>query len=174
MAKEKSKSIFKYILGLLGLWFIWPNLYGLTLFSILMATHQIQYAGIASTPRLPLTRAFLFEYTPTSLLHFAPFAGLTSGIFVVIDPNKSAIRSDVLTHELRHVWQFALYGPLKVYSSWNQLHGLMDYSYWEIYLSNPWERDAFNFAGAKSQSRYNELIDQHAPKLAKLKFRQHS
>jgi hypothetical protein len=100
-----------------------------------------------------------------------PSAGLNNGIFIAFDSIKVTHRPGVLTHELRHTWQRALGGPLQIlaYSGWNHLAQAMGYSSWEAYLSNPFERDAYNFSG--ELTKYNELIDEHAPKLSNLKFK---
>ena len=150
------------------LWLVLPQIYSFCLFSTLIATHQIKYSGIIHDRHLPLIYALRFDYTSASILNFTPLVGFTSGIFIAVNPTTTSARSGVLRHELRHVWQFALMGPLRIYTSFNTFHHLLGYDYWSTYLSNPFERDAYRFSN--EQAKYNELIDQHAPSIDRLRL----
>jgi len=170
MGKGKNKPITNLIIGFLLVWVLLPNISGLFLFSVLVLTQQIEYHSPAHDPRIPLAYAIKFNYTPSSILRLMPIAGFSSGILIAVNPNKSATRPGVILHELRHTQQRLLGGPffIPTYSEFNRLHRQAGSSIWETYLSNPFERDAYHFSG--EQTKYNELIDQHAPKLTRLKL----
>jgi hypothetical protein len=179
MAKERNKLIRNAILVFIGIWFVLPNIASLTGFLLLMLTHQVKYTGMLNSPRLPLIYTPGFEYTRSSLLHyFAPTStpfikavAFNSFAFVAYNPEILKDRPNIITHELRHTLQYTLGGPLTmiIYKGVNDIHRELGYSAWETYLSNPFERDAYRFSG--ELTRYNELIDQHAPELNRLKFK---
>ena len=163
------------------IWILLPNVHGFILFQFLLTTRQIEYEGILTNPDLPLGYAIAFQFTDTSLLHYPnPIAGFTNppvhafsaGNFVAINHHKAPDHSEgaLPRHELRHAWQNTIYGPLNyiAYGGWKKMGQLQGKSYWEIYLSNPFERDAFAFS--RDQNRYNDLIDRHVPHLQHLKM----
>lgn len=167
-----AKTLFVFILS----WIILSNYDGIIFFSFLVLTKQITYSHLASHPKLPNVYALTFFYTPNSILKYTspvklggePLKGFNNGVFIALDSKAIAERPDILTHELRHVQQRLLWGPLFhiVYGGWNEIKQQQGYTWWEQYLSNPFEKDAYIFSG--EQNHYYKLIEDHAPSLAKM------
>ncbi len=178
-AATKTKPNYQLLAILLLVWFGLPNLFGLILFPVLITTGQIKYIGILTNPQLPLAYALAFEYTEHSLLHLPnpiagfsnpPVHGFSNGNFFAFNPHKLDDHSDLILHELRHAQQATVLGPFFyfLYSASNDLGTLRGYSYWETYLTNPFERDAFSIT--KDQTRYNQIIDERIPHQTDLKL----
>lgn len=169
------KSIARYALIFIVSWIVITNYDGFVFFTFLVLTKQIAYSHIASDRDMKGIYALTFVYTPNSFLRYTspvklggqPVKGFNNGIFIAVDPEALSERPGILKHELRHTQQRLLWGPFFhiIYRGWNEIHEQKGYSWWDQYLSNPFEKDAYIFSN--EEAHFNDLVSSYAPRLIK-------